>query len=265
MQNINNFQVKCQNSVTDFGGLCDRTIEHAWPGSFYMRLNDYKKGDKINQCTFIEQRGFHYRPNGGRDRIALFECRCGNKFIAKIYRVRNGHTSSCGCVRTKRINEYNRSHGLSLHPLYKTWIATIQRCYNQKDSNYKHYGGRGICVCDEWRNDPKAYFDYVMSLPNAMCPGLSLDRIRNNEGYKPGNLRWADQHTQAVNQRIRSNNTSGYTGVYLYKNIGKWNARIFVRGKNINCGYFETKEEAAIARDQYIINNQLIEYSLNLK
>jgi len=50
-------------------------------------------------------------------------------------------------------------HGLKSHKTYKLWLNMKERCYNDKKSNYKYYGGRGIIVCDEWRNDFKAFYD----------------------------------------------------------------------------------------------------------
>lgn len=155
-------------------------------------------------------------------------------------------------------------HGLSKHGLYRKWIEIRKRCYDPKSVSYKYYGANGITVCDEWRYDFKAFYDYVMLLPNAMKPGFSIDRIRNNEGYKPNNIRWADRHTQNTNQRKRKNKT-GYTGVY--KNGKQYCASIRINWKSIFIGNYHTAKEAAEGRDKYIIDNNLTEYynSLNFK
>lgn len=158
------------------------------------------------------------------------------------------------------IMNYNK-HGLRHHKLYKSWQNIKERCYNKKSNSYKNYGGRDITVCDEWRNNFKAYFDHVMSLENAMQLGLTLDRIKNNEGYYPGNLRWVDKHIQVVNRRKQKNNTSGYIGVWFHKSSGKWAAGIGMDGKYIHLKYHETPEFAATARNKYIIENDLVEYS----
>lgn len=92
-------------------------------------------------------------------------------------------------------------HGMRSHPMYSRWWSMISRCYNENNKRYKDYGGRGIDVYHEWCYDVKAFIEYVSALPGYGGRGLTLDRIRNNEGYKPGNLRWATSVEQANNKR----------------------------------------------------------------
>lgn len=69
----------------------------------------------------------------------------------------------------------------------------------QTEYNYKDYGGRGITVCDEWAKDLKAFYDWAMA--NGYRDDLTIDRINNDEGYRPDNCRWATYHEQRLNQR----------------------------------------------------------------
>ena len=154
-----------------------------------------------------------------------------------------------------------KKHGLHGSYLYTAFYNMKSRCYNSGDISYENYGARGITVCDEWRNNFKAFFDYVITLPNAMKPGYSIDRIDNNGNYEPGNIRWASKHLQSSNQRKRSDNTSGFIGID--KPTDKWRARIAVNGNQIHIGHYSSKEEAIKARNDYIINNNLTEYPLN--
>ena len=153
-------------------------------------------------------------------------------------------------------------HGLYKHRLHAVRTTLIGRCYNINSHRYENYGARGITVCDEWRVDFKSFYDYVMSLPNAMKKGYTLDRRNNDGNYEPWNMRWATPHEQAVNQRKYSNNTSGYIGVRFRTDNRKWVAYISVRHERITVGHFETLEESVIARNNYIIQNGLSEYKI---
>ena len=155
----------------------------------------------------------------------------------------------------------SKTHGLGHTSIYKRWAAMLQRCYNPEVEKYAKYGGRGIVVCDEWLNDFKAYYDYVMSLDNAMNDGLTIDRKENDGNYEPGNMRWATKHVQSANRGININNKSGYRGVCFSKRIGKWRSVICVCGRQICLGTFNTPEEARDSRLRYIKENNLVEYS----
>ena len=111
----------------------------------------------------------------------------------------NGVTRSCGCYR----QELMTKHGLSRTKIYRTWSDMRSRCHNPNDTGFKNYGERGIAVCDEWRNDFVAFYEYVSKLEHFGEEGYSLDRINVNGNYEPGNLRWA---TDAEQRRNRTDN-----------------------------------------------------------
>lgn len=91
------------------------------------------------------------------------------------------------------------NHGLTNTKLYGVWHTMKSRCFNPNNKKYKNYGGRGITVCDEWRHDFQAFYDWAMS--HGYEEGLTLDRVDNDRGYCPENCRWADWKTQANNMR----------------------------------------------------------------
>ena len=153
-------------------------------------------------------------------------------------------------------------HRLSSHPYYKLWHSIISRCYNNKDKGYHNYGGRGITVCDEWRSGLKAFIDYVSLLHKPEQNNLTLDRIKNNEGYKPGNLRWVNMHIQNTNQRKRKDNISGYTGVSYLKKLDQWRSEIKVNRKTFFLGHHNTTRQAVNVRNEFIMEKKLNEYSL---
>lgn len=182
----------------------------------------------------------------------IYECGyCGTEFKAQTGNINSRTTISCGCQR--KINSQNIIHGLTKHPLYDTWYNMIRRCTNPAYIQYKDYGGRGITVCEEWK-DVRNFIKWAES---TYIEGHTLDRIDNGGNYEPTNCRWADVSTQALNKRKAITNTSGFVGVDFRKQGGKYLARIVVMGNRVSLGTFKTKEEAVQARDNYIIENNL--------
>ena len=182
----------------------------------------------------------------------LYECQyCGTQWECRTTVINRGVTKSCGCLQ-KRVS---RTHGLHNHRMYVTWINMLDRCYNPKFTRYKDYGGRGIKVCGEWL-DIKNFVDWVDNKSN-WEEGLTLDRIDNDKGYSPDNCTFSTKTIQSINQRQKSNNTSGYVGVSWDAKVSKWRARVNMFKKEKHIGYYLTLEEAAQARDNYIIENNL--------
>lgn len=121
-------------------------------------------------------------------------CKCGARTIKYAGHIRAGQAKSCGCVKGA-----NRTHSMSGTPEYKAWDNARSRCYREKDKKYPLYGGRGITMCDRWRNSFAAFLEDMGRKPS---PLHSLDRKDSNGLYEPGNCRWATDKEQNNNRSI---------------------------------------------------------------
>jgi hypothetical protein len=133
----------------------------------------------------------------------LCACDCGQTKEINPSNLKRGFTKSCGCMNremsAKRNAMLKQTHGMTNSVEYKTWQGMHQRCGNPKDKDYRHYGARGITVCERWGSFQNFYED-MGDKPD----GLSIDRIDNDAGYSLDNCRWATPVTQANNKRHRN-------------------------------------------------------------
>jgi len=181
-------------------------------------------------------------------------CDCGTIKEALGKNLLCGNTVSCGCHRIAKHTIHNGAGSR----LFNIWIGMKRRILDSKHSSYKNYGAKGITLCASW-------YSFIpfrkWALANGYTDNLSIDRKNTNGNYKPSNCRWATNITQSRNQ-IHRKHSSKYRGVQMRPN-GKFTAKINVNKKLVHIGTFTTELEAGKARDQYIIDNKLINYTMN--
>ena len=127
------------------------------------------------------------------------ECACGNSKIVQGNHLVNGAIQSCGCLLIETTRKKNLSHGESETKLYRRWKGMRERCYYTKHKSYEYYGGRGIEVCDEWKDSFVNFKEWAMR--NGFKEELSIDRIDNDGNYEPSNCRWVTHKEQMNNTR----------------------------------------------------------------
>lgn len=137
----------------------------------------------------------------------LCRCDCGNSKFVMMCNLQNKSTKSCGCVRSMVTGLKNKTHGVTtgangdskkLPKEYVAWRHMWQRCTDRNCTQWEYYGGRGVSVCEEWK-DYEAFLAHVGPRPSERH---SIDRYPNKNGnYEPNNVRWATKEEQARNMR----------------------------------------------------------------
>lgn len=182
----------------------------------------------------------------GRETLWNCICSCGNETTVRKGNLRSGTTRSCGCLVFE--NQPRPMKGLSGTKEYRAWKNAIDRCTNPNHKSYVNYGGRGITVDESWLGN-EGFFRFYADLGPAP-EGFMLERVDNNKGYSADNCIWADRSKQAYNQRIRTTNKSGRTGVSWSSTANKWVSQITYNNTNMNLGFFESFEDAVKAREE---------------
>lgn len=205
-------------TVTDVAGLCEcgcgqqapiaqwsntaRGWEKGQPKRFVAGHNRRGRGrvldgQRFGRLTVVREID---RSPTDRRRV-LCRCDCGAECEVFACNLTNGHSLSCGCAPrgliVERSRRHDHAHRGAVSRTYVSWCAMIDRCTNPNATQWKHYGGRGITICDHWRESFEAFLEDMGERP----PERSLDRIDPDGNYEPGNCRWATRTQQARNRR----------------------------------------------------------------
>ena len=151
-------------------------------------------GEKYGRLTIVEPS----KPTKRTLSRWVCQCDCGKELAVQQADLRNGHTRSCGCLRAEVTGQTKRKHGKSETTEYRIWSHMIGRCYNETDHKYPDYGGRGIRVCERWRESFNAFLVDMGPRPSLKH---SINRVDNNADYDLKNCAWATPLEQGQNKR----------------------------------------------------------------
>lgn len=170
---------------------------------------DYLIGQKRNYLTLVDYYREHKRT------YAVCKCDCGNMSTPTMQSFLNGHSKSCGCYFKKVQRERFLTHNMHKTRIYRIFHSMHDRCENPNINTFKHYGARGIKVCDEWSTF-EGFRDWAFS--NGYTDELSIDRIDVNGDYTPENCRWTTTRVQSLNKT----NTRYLTHNGITKTLVEW-------------------------------------------
>jgi len=154
------------------------------------QLAVYEAGSRFGRLKILK----FSHVNKHRSKCYLCRCDCGKETIVNKNDIRSGRTQSCGCLQVERRHEAisgekntHYRHGGRGTKLYRVWHGMLERCSDAKHISYKYYGGKGISVCDQWKDFP-TFREWA--LKNGYKDGLSIDRNQSTLNYAPENCSW---------------------------------------------------------------------------
>ena len=214
-------------------------------------------GKRFGRLVVIEQSDDYVTPKGEHNAKwkCLCDCQRGKENVTYTYvlgsSLKRGTTQSCGCIHKEMMREKYSTHNMTDSRLYLVWKGMKARCYIKSHNHYEQYGARGIVVCDEWKNDFQAFYNWSMQNgydENALRNECMLERKDVNGNYCPDNCCWASATTQCINQNLRKDNKTGIKGVNWDNKRNMWQAQLQINKKKVLNEHFNNFDDAVRAR-----------------
>lgn len=220
-----------------------------------VKVREDLTGQIFGRLEVLYQAEDYIDKNGNHHAMWHCKCNCENGTEKDIdqTRLKSGYTRSCGCLQKEMASERSSIHKMTDTRLYLVWKGMKARCYIKSHNHYEQYGGRGITVCDEWKDDFKAFYDWAIQHgydENALRNECMLERKDVNGNYCPENCCWTNATTQCINQNLRKDNTTGVKGVNWDKYRNKWQAQLQIDKKKVLNEHFDNFEDAVKARKE---------------
>ena len=170
-----------------------------------------KKADRKYQPTTkakrvispMEQHGSlfflrHTEEKGEENRFqSQWQCSCGGTSILVTGRVLSGQRTCCKACSSRNVAASATTHGMKYTKEYSTWAGMKQRTLNKKAKDFSRYGAKGVSIFSEWADSFETFFSHIGLAPTK---NHQVDRIDNEKGYEPGNVRWALPAEQSINK-----------------------------------------------------------------
>jgi hypothetical protein len=193
-------------------------IKYNWEsGNRYSKLMLTGKSVTINKNRHVE-----------------YICDCGNIGWTRLSHIKSGATTSCRCEADIKTKIRETTHGLCSHPLHAIWGSMKARCGNKNNSHYKYYGGRGVIICDEWRNNFKTFYEWAIK--NGWHKGVELDKDKLSP-FKTGK-EYSPLYCSFITRKENLRNT-GQCRIIEYngkiQNLSAWCEELNINYKLVHC------------------------------